>query len=90
MRSIAWKTCARLCVITEYQKREEKIMKSAEATGLFVTDMIAWKKPITVRAETTNGFSTLSLSDDKDGVMLQVVCTKEVRKVLKSVMKQGD
>lgn len=64
-------------------------MRIAEARGLIMKRRIPIPEEtvITVRTETTDGFSTLSLTDDIGGVMLQVVVTPEVKRLLKEVCK---
>ena len=64
-------------------------MKIAEARGIIIKRRIPIPKEtvVTVRTETTDGFSTLSLADDISGVMLQVVVTPEIKRLLKEVCK---
>lgn len=61
-------------------------MKAAIATGLILKGFIPQKAPITVRTETTDNFTTLSLSDD-DELMIQVVVTPEIKRLLKDITK---
>lgn len=63
-------------------------MRSAVARGVIFKGMISIPKPteVTIRTETTNGFSTLSLSDDKD-TLIQIAVTPAVKKVLQGVCK---
>ena len=63
-------------------------MRSAVARGMICKGMIPIPKPteVTIRTETTNGFSTLSLSDDKD-TLIQIAITPAVKKVLQGVCK---
>lgn len=62
-------------------------MRLAEARGL----VIAGKLPIpretvvTIRTETTRGFSTISMADDNGSVMLQMVVNPEVKRLLREV-----
>ena len=64
-------------------------MRSTIARGMICKGMIPIPKPteVTIRTETTNGFSTLSLSDDKDTLMIQIAVTPAVKKVLQGVCK---
>lgn len=64
-------------------------MKLAEARGLVIYGKLPIPKEtvVTIRTETTRGFSTISLADDKDGVMLQMVVNPEVKRVLREVCK---
>ena len=59
-------------------------MKIATANGMNM--MYAPQiRPITVRAESTDGHKTLSLTDEKAGTMLLVVITPEIEKMLKEI-----
>lgn len=42
---------------------------------------------ITVRSESTDNFHTISFSDDRYEVMLQIPVTPEVKKILKEVVR---
>lgn len=63
-------------------------MRIAVAKGMICKGMIPVSKPteVTIRTETTDGFSTLSLSDDKD-TLIQIAVTPSVKKVLKDICK---
>lgn len=63
-------------------------MRSTVARGMICKGMIPIPKPteVTIRTETTNGFSTLSLSDDKN-TLIQIAVTPAVKKVLQGVCK---
>ena len=61
-------------------------MRSTVARGMICKGMIPKPTEITIRTETTNGFSTLSLSDDKD-TLIQIAVTPAVKKVLQGVCK---
>ena len=62
-------------------------MKTATTNGL--NPMINPFMPVSmvVRTETTGSYSTLSIADETNGVMLQVVVNDEVKKMLKEVIK---
>jgi len=62
-------------------------MKDAITTGLLCEKGRMSLKPreITVRAETTGKFSSLSLSDDAKGTMIEIAVTPEVKRILKGV-----
>ncbi len=64
-------------------------MKSTTVTGLFMTQLTVIPEPktITLKAETTNGFSTISLSDDERGIMIQIPITLPVKHILRGVTK---
>lgn len=64
-------------------------MRIAEARGMVIKGKLPIPREtvVTVRTESTDGFSTLSLADDIGGVMLQVVVTPEVKRLLKEVCK---
>lgn len=64
-------------------------MRIAQARGMVIKGKLPIPRDtvVTVRTETTDGFSTLSLADDIGGVMLQVVVTPEVKRLLKEVCK---
>ena len=64
-------------------------MKIAEARGIIIKGKLPIPREtvVTIRTETTNGFSTLSLADDISGVMIQIAVTPEVKKLLKVVSK---
>ena len=64
-------------------------MRIAEARGMVIKGKLPIPREtvVTVRTETTDGFSTLSLADDIGGMMLQVVVTPEVKRLLKEVCK---
>ena len=61
-------------------------MKSLDVSGFAVIkDRIYPAAEITLRTETTNGFSSLSVSCG-DSTMLQIPVTDSVKKMLKEVM----
>ena len=60
-------------------------MKTAIATGMNM-NYLPQIRSITVRTEDAHGHKTLSLADDKAGMMLQVVLTPEVEKILKELI----
>ena len=64
-------------------------MRIAEARGMVIKGKLPIPREtvVTVRTESTDGFSTLSLADDIGGLMLQVVVTPEVKRLLKEVCK---
>lgn len=64
-------------------------MRIAEARGMVIKRQLPIPREtvVTVRTESTDGFSTLSLADDIGGMMLQVVVTPEVKRLLKEVCK---
>ena len=64
-------------------------MKIAEARGMVIKGKLPIPREtvVTIRTETTNEFSTLSLADDISGVMIQIAVTPEVKKLLKAVSK---
>lgn len=64
-------------------------MRIAEARGIVIKGKLPIPRDtvVTVRTETTDGFSTLSLADDIGGLMLQVAVTPEVKRLLKEVCK---
>ena len=61
----------------------------ADARGIIIKGKIPIPKVtvVTIRTETTGGFSTLSLADDISGTMIQIAVTPEVKKLLKEVSK---
>ena len=64
-------------------------MKIANARGIIIKGKIPIPKEtvVTIRTETSCGFSTLSLADDLSGTMIQIAVTPEVKKILKAVIK---
>ena len=62
-------------------------MKTATTNGL--NPMINPFMPVSmvVRTETTGNHSTLSIADETNGVMLQVVVNDEVKKLLKDIVR---
>lgn len=64
-------------------------MRIAQARGMVIKGKLPIPRDtfVTVRTETTDGFSTISLADDIGGLMLQVVVTPEVKRLLKEVCK---
>ena len=65
------------------------IMNMCIATGLVMDSFIPVNPPteITVRTEKTGEFITLSLAGDKEGIMIQVIVTPEVKRLLKGILK---
>ena len=65
------------------------MVEQATATGLVFNDLSQplRERAITVRAEKTGEFATLSLADDMRGIMIQVVITPAVKKLLKKYIK---
>ena len=63
-------------------------MKTAKANGiLFLAHPFCFsQRDVVVRTETSDGRSTLSLSDDDCGIMLEVPVTPEIKKLLKSII----
>lgn len=64
-------------------------MKIASATGVLMTGACFPLQPteITVRTETSDGFSSLSLSDDRMSVMIEITINPEVKRMLKQLVK---
>ena len=64
-------------------------MKIAESGGLVIDGKLPIPKAtiVTIRTETTRGFTTISMADDKGGVMLQMAVNPEVKRLLKEVCK---
>ena len=64
-------------------------VEMATATGIVVNDPTQplRETAISVRAEKTGEFATLSLADDMRGIMIQVVITPAVKKLLKKYIK---
>ena len=64
-------------------------MRIAESRGLVIDGKLPIPREavVTIRTETTRGFSTISLADDNGGVMLQMVVNPEVKRLLKEVCK---
>lgn len=62
-------------------------MKTAITNGL--NPMINPFMPVSmvVRTEKTGSYSTLSIADETNGVMLQVVVNDEVKKLLKDIVR---
>lgn len=64
-------------------------MRYVETKGCKITPFGFKDEKMVVRTETTQRkkgkFSTLSISDEKQTIMLQVVVTDELRKILKSL-----
>lgn len=62
-------------------------MKTAITNGL--NPMINPFMPVSmvVRTEKTGSYSTLSIADENNGVMLQVVVNDEVKKLLKDIVR---
>ena len=69
----------------EEKEEEESEVKTAIATGMNM-NYLPQIRSITVRTEDAHGHKTLSLADDKAGMMLQVVLTPEVEKILKELI----
>lgn len=65
------------------------MVESAIATGIVFTDLSQplRESAITVRAEKTGDFATVSLADDRQGIMIQIVVTPAVKKLLKKYIK---
>ena len=62
-------------------------MKTAITNGLNPMINPFMSVSMVVRTETTGSYSTLSIADETNGVMLQVVVNDEVKKMLKEVIK---
>lgn len=59
-------------------------MKATNARGIVIKDGNLSIKTLSIRAEKTNNFITLSLADDIDDVMIQVNY-KDVKKVVEEL-----
>lgn len=59
-------------------------MKTTNATGIVIKDGKLSIKTLSIRAEKTNNFITLSLADDIDDVMIQVNY-KDIKKVVEAL-----
>ena len=45
-------------------------------------------RSILVRSKTTDGFSTLSLKDEKDNILLQIEVNDDVKEIFKKIMEE--
>ena len=45
-------------------------------------------RSIYVRSKTTDGFSTLSLADEKDNILLQIEVNDDVKEIFKKIMEE--
>ena len=45
-------------------------------------------RSIYVRSKTANGYSTLSLADEKAGIMLQIEVNEDVKEIFKKIMEE--
>ena len=45
-------------------------------------------RSIYVRSKTADGYSTLSLADEKDKIMLQIEVNDEVKEIFKKIMEE--
>ena len=45
-------------------------------------------RSIYVRSKTADGFSTLSLADEKDNILLQVEVNDDVKEIFKKIMEE--
>lgn len=61
-------------------------MKVAVTKGLNIARSIINMKPMVVRAEKTGDFSTLSISDEASGDMLQIVVNESVKELLNDII----
>lgn len=61
-------------------------MKLAVTNGMNMTANPFMTKRMVVRTEKTNNFATLSIADEDEGVMLQIVVSEEVKKILKDIV----
>lgn len=59
-------------------------MKARNANGIVIKDGKLSIKTLSIRAEKTNNFITLSLADDIDDVMIQVNY-KDIKKVVEAL-----
>lgn len=59
-------------------------MKAKEVNGIVCTPKTFKPTKVTIRAEKTGDFITVSLADDKEGVSLQVPYS-DIRKVVRSL-----
>lgn len=63
-------------------------MKTCQVRGLLMGGTFGMMPSvITVRSESSDNFHTISLSDDRYEVMIQIPVTPEVKKILKEVIK---
>lgn len=65
------------------------MVEQAAAAGLVVVDMTQpiRETAVTVRAQKTDEFITISLADDAQGILVQVIVTPAVKKLLKKYIK---
>ena len=65
------------------------MVEQATATGLVVVDITQplRETAVTVRAQKTGEFVTISLGDDMQGIFVQVIVTPAVKKLLKKYIK---